>query len=134
MSVESFETTVRVRYYEADQMGIVHHSQYIKYFELARIEWLRHLNISYRQMESLGALLVVAKVDCRYRSPARFDDVLTVAVTLDKLTKMRVELAYRIDRPEDGAFICEGHTTLCCIDTSGNLSVLPPALAELIQG
>ena len=127
-----FSHTLRVRYHESDQMGIVHHSQYVRYLETARIEWLRHLGFSYRDMETSGALLVVAQLDIKYRAPARFDDVLDIGVVLTRLTAIRIVLDYVITRPADEAVIAKGSTTLASVDTEGQLKVMPESVRSLL--
>lgn len=127
-----FTAPIRVRYYEADQMGIVHHSEYIRYLELARIEWMRALGLSYREMEEAGLLLVVADLNIKYRAPARFDDELVVEVSLQFMTAIRVVLDYVIRRPSDGAVVAEATTTLASVDRQGSLVVLPPSVRALL--
>lgn len=133
MNIPEFETRLRVRYFEVDQMGVVHHSQYVRYFEIARIEWMRSFGLSYKEMEDTGALIVVVKLDVRYRAPARFDDILSVKVTVDKMTKLRIELSYVITRVSDGIRVCEGSTRLACVDRNANLAVLPPSIQALLE-
>lgn len=113
-------------------MGIVHHSQYVRYFEIARIEMLRSFGISYRDMEEQGALLVVVSLAARYRSPARFDDILEVTTTVIRLTGIRIQLEYRIHRQQDRVLVAEGETTLACVDRAGQLQVMPRSVRDLL--
>lgn len=130
--MEGFQVQLRVRYHEADQMGIVHHSQYVRYFEIARIEWLRQLGIDYRAMEEGGALLVVAQLEVKYRMPARFDDVLAVTVRLELMTEVRIVLAYEIRKVGDDTLLTNGTTTLACVDRAGRLGTIPPGMRALL--
>lgn len=78
-------STVRVRYAETDQMGVVYHGHYFQYFEAARAESIRHLGFTYADMEKMGVIMPVIEVQCRYLRPALYDDLLTVQVTLKEL-------------------------------------------------
>jgi acyl-CoA thioester hydrolase len=81
----SFETQIRVRYAETDQMGVVYHGHYFQYFEVARVESIRQLGLSYADMEKDGIIMPVIDVQCRYLRPARYDDLLTIRVILKNL-------------------------------------------------
>lgn len=80
-----FETKIRVRYAETDQMGVVYHGNYFQYFEVARAESIRELGFTYADMEKMGVIMPVVEVQCRYLRPARYDDLITVRVTLQEL-------------------------------------------------
>src|SRR5438445_1082834 len=84
------EITIRVRYAETDRMGLLHHANYLVYFEQARTELLRARGLSYRDLEDQGYLLVLTKVEVRYRSPAHYDDLLTVRTTVARTTAVRI--------------------------------------------
>jgi acyl-CoA thioester hydrolase len=117
------EIQVRVRYAETDRMGLLHHANYLVYFEQARTELLRARGRSYKDLEDQGFFLVVAKVEIRYRLPARYDDVLTVRTTVTRATPVRLEHRYEVVR--DGAVLCEAATTLACVDRAGKLQPMP---------
>ncbi|MBP7557698.1 MAG: acyl-CoA thioesterase [Chitinophagaceae bacterium] len=80
-----FDTKIRVRYAETDQMGVVYHGNYFQYFEVARAESIRELGFTYADMEKMGVIMPVVEVQCRYLRPARYDDLITVRVTLQEL-------------------------------------------------
>ncbi|MFO0945931.1 MAG: thioesterase family protein [Planctomycetota bacterium] len=120
------ELPIRVRYAETDQMGIVHHSNYFVYFEMGRTEMLRSTGLDYRSIEEKGFYLVIAKISCSFRSPARYDDHLTLRTTLHRVTPVRIEHRYTLLR--DGQILAEGESTLACIDKDGCLQALPPEL------
>jgi acyl-CoA thioester hydrolase len=124
----SGQIQVRVRYAETDRMGLLHHANYLVYFEQARTELLRDRGRSYKDLEDQGFFLVVAKVDVRYRAPARYDDVLTVRTTVTRATPVRLEHRYEVVR--DGAVICEATTTLACVDRAGKLQPMPEWVLE----
>lgn len=106
----SFRLTLRVRYAETDQMGIVYHANYLTWFEMARTEYLRSLELSYRQVEELGVLLPVAEASCRYLSPARYDDQLEIEISLIALGAATLRFAYAVRRLADGQLLAEGQT------------------------
>ena len=117
------EIRVRVRYAETDRMGLLHHANYLVYFEEARTELLRDQGMTYRDMEDKGFLLVLTKVEVKYRSPARYDDVLTIQTRVIRTTPVRIEHGYKVIR--DGQVLAEAATTLACIDREGKLQALP---------
>src|SRR5262245_36903395 len=120
------ESTIRVRYAEADRMGLLHHANYLVYFEQARVDLLRTLGMSYRDLEDQGYLLVLTKVEVRFKKPAYFDDLLTIRVTVKRTTSVRIDHSYQVLRGPD--LIAEGDTTLACIDREGRPQALPDAL------
>ncbi len=81
----TFETNIRVRYAETDQMGVVYHGNYFQYFEVARAECIRELGMTYADMEKAGIIMPVVEVNCKYLRPARYDDLLTIRINLNKL-------------------------------------------------
>jgi len=123
---DSCDISIRVRYAETDRMGLLHHAQYLVYFEQGRTELLRQQGISYRDLEDAGYLLVVVEARVRYRRPAYYDDLLTLRTTLQRVTAVRIEHRYEIYRDEE--LLAEGATTLACVDRQGKLQALPPVL------
>ncbi len=117
------EIEIRVRYQETDPMGLLHHSAYFTYFEIGRTELLRAAGGNYRKMEEEGLLVVVVKADCRFRRPARYDDLLKIRTTITRVTAARIEHEYHILR--DGETLAVGHVTLAMVDRQGNHSQLP---------
>ena len=117
------ETRIRVRYAETDRMGLLHHANYLVYFEQARTDLLRDQGLTYREMEDQGFLLVITKAEVKYRGPARYDDELTVRTTVARTTPVRIEHRYEVLR--DRTLIAEGTTTLACVDREGKVQALP---------
>ena len=113
---------------ETDRMGLLHHANYLVYFEQARTELLRARGVAYKDLEDRGFFLVIAKVEIKYRAPAHYDDVLTIRTTVTRTTPVRLEHRYEVFR--DGALICEGSTTLACVDREGKLQAMPEWLTE----
>jgi acyl-CoA thioester hydrolase len=103
-------TTIRVRYADTDQMGVVYHANYLVWFEIGRTELIRALGVPYRALEEDGYLLPVVDVRCHYRQPARYDDLVRIETTLREMTRLRVRFDYRAIRDDDGALLAEGET------------------------
>lgn len=122
------EIQLRVRYAETDQMGLLHHANYLVYFEQARTELLRATGRSYRELEEQGFYLVIARAEVKYRSPAHYDDVLTVRTTVARSSPVRLEHRYEVFR--DGTLLAEGGTTLACVDRDGKLQAMPDWLTD----
>jgi acyl-CoA thioester hydrolase len=114
-----------VRYAETDQMGVVYHSNYFVWFEVARTDLLRQAGWTYREMEAEGFALPVIEARCEYRQPARYDDELEVHVVAQIVSPVRVRFEYRIVRPADAATIAAGHTVHASLDRSGRPCRLP---------
>jgi len=93
-----YTTSFRVRYQETDQMGVVYHANYLNWFETGRTELLRQLGFTYRDMENSGVLLPVTSADLQFKSPARYDDIVTVYARLTTFSALRVAFEYEIRR------------------------------------
>lgn len=130
MFMFSGETTIRVRYAETDRMGLLHHANYLVYFEQARTDLLRGLGVTYKELEDRGYFLVIARVDLKYQSPAYYDDLLTIRTTVTRTSPVRLEHQYEVRR-EDGTLICTGSTTLACVDREGKIQAMPDWLTEV---
>lgn len=125
--LSSGEIPIRVRYAETDRMGLLHHANYLVYFEQGRTELLRELGFSYRDLEDQGFLLVLTKVDVHYRRPARYDDLLTLRTSVVRTTMVRIDHKYELLC--DGQLLADGSSTLACVDRQGR----PQALPEFLQ-
>jgi acyl-CoA thioester hydrolase len=117
------EISIRVRYAETDRMGLLHHANYLVYFEQGRTELLRQMGRSYRDVEDQGYFLVLVKVEVRYRLPARYDDLLTLRTIVTRTTPVRIEHRYELLR--EGQLLAEGLSTLACVDSEGRLQAMP---------
>ena len=122
----SGEITIRVRYAETDRMGLLHHANYFVYFEMARTEVLRQRGISYREIEDAGHFLVIVDIDCKFKRPAHYDDLLTVRTTVERVTHVKIVHRYEVFR--DGLLLAEGHSTLAGVDRDGKPQALPEML------
>lgn len=104
------ETRLRVRYAETDQMGVVYHSNYLIWMEVGRVELCRSLGVRYREMEQQGVLLTVAEVNCRYHSPARYDDEVAVRTWIEQSHARMVTFGYEMRAVEDDRKLATGTT------------------------
>ncbi len=119
------ETRLRVRYAETDQMGVVYHSNHFIWFEVGRVELLRQLGFSYRDMEiNDHCFIAVAEAKCRYRAPARYDDEIVVRTRLLNVRESVIHFGYELCR-SDGLLLAEGETTHIVIDGNMNVTPLP---------
>ena len=100
----------RVNFYDTDAMAVVHHSNYIRWFEIGRVEFLREAGITLEQLMDAGFVFPITDVSCRYLSPGKFDDVLLIETKPTALTKVKMVFDYRILREADRAVLVEGHT------------------------
>ncbi|HVU88514.1 MAG TPA: thioesterase family protein [Pirellulales bacterium] len=114
---------IRVRYQETDAMGVLHHANYFTYFEIGRTELLRANGRDYRQVEEEGMFMVVVRIGCTYKKPAKYDDVLTLRTRVSKISAAKIEHAYEIYRGEE--LLAEGHSTLACVDREGRVQRVP---------
>ena len=119
---------LRVRYDECDPMGFVHHANYMKYFEIARTDLYRAQGGNYRDFEASGLFVVVAKIECRYHMPARYDDLLLIVVKIDRITEAKIEQSYIVLR--DDTKIASGSVTLAVVDRDGKLQRIPDTLRD----
>ncbi len=120
------ETRLRVRYAETDQMGVVYHSNHFVWFEVGRVELLRQLGFSYRDMESKdGRFIAVAEAKCRYRAPVRYDEEVVVRTELLNVRDSVIHFGYKLRRAADDVLLAEGETTHIVTDAEMKIAVLP---------
>mgnify|MGYP000891224309 CR=1 FL=1 len=122
------EIELRVRYQETDPMGFLHHAYYFTYFEIGRTELLRASGGNYRQMEEDGLRVVVVKAECKFRRPARYDDVLRLRTTISRITQVKIEHQYELFR--DGECLAVGQVTLAVLDATGKVQPVPPWMLD----
>ncbi len=106
---------IRVRYSDTDQMGYMHHSNYLRFFEIARLEWMASLEISYKQMEKNGIWLPVVSAEVYYKTPSYFDDELTIKVKLEERPMASLHFSYEIHNQHQKR-VCTGLTKLAVLD------------------
>ncbi len=126
-----YEIEIRVRYYETDGQGFVHHANYFQYFELARVEQLLAMGYDYAQLERDGILLVVNKLACKYHRPSKFGDTLRLTIRTMRARGARIDHEYKVFRGNE--LLAEAESTLACIDREGRVQRLPDFLMEPTQ-
>jgi acyl-CoA thioester hydrolase len=109
-------TKTRVRYSETDQMGVVYHGNYAQFFEMGRTEWLRSLDITYKDMEISGIMLPVISIKFNFIKSALYDDILTIHTFLKKEPLVKIEFNYEI-KNQLGELICTGNSVLAFINS-----------------
>ncbi len=120
------ESRLRVRYAETDQMGVVYHSNHFVWFEIGRVELLRQLGFSYREMEQDdGCFIAVVDARCRYRAPAHYDDEIIVRTHLKNVRDSVIHFGYELVRVGDGILLAEGETTHIVTDAEMKMVALP---------
>jgi acyl-CoA thioester hydrolase len=123
---EFIDTVVRVRYAETDKMGIVYYANYLIYFEIGRVEFLRQQGVDYRRMElEDDSFTVVAEARCRYRRPARYDDPLRIRTRVTMAKLRTITFGYEIRHDVTGELLTTGETTHVVCDSNGRPKPLP---------
>lgn len=129
----TFETQLRVRYAETDQMGYVYYGNYAAYYEVARVECIRSLGFSYKALEEMGVMLPVLELHTYYLLPARYDELLTIKVTIPKLPTLKILFTYEI-LDEAGKLVNRGETTLVFINMkTGKPMRMPEVMGKLLE-
>ncbi len=126
-----FEASLRVIFGDTDQMGVVYYANYFRYFEFARSELLRAKGVSYRQVEALGFALPVVDAHARYLAPARYEDLLTIAIAVEEVRRVSVGFRYEIRRESD--VLCTGETKHACVGRDGKVVSFPDILLKAFE-
>jgi acyl-CoA thioester hydrolase len=120
------EVKIRVRYAETDQMGVVYHANHFVWFEVGRVELLRQLGFSYREMEQHeGCSIAVVEARCRYRAPVRYDEEVLIRTHLKNVRESLVQFGYELVRESDGMLLAEGETTHVVTDPQLRKRTMP---------
>ncbi|MGZ4967609.1 MAG: acyl-CoA thioesterase [Chthoniobacterales bacterium] len=120
------ETPIRVRYAETDQMGVVYHSNYFIWFEVGRVELMRQLGFTYKEMEQEDeCYIAVVDARCRYKAPARYDDEIIIRTYLKNVRESLIQFAYEALRASDRLLLAEGETTHIVINSKMTRRVIP---------
>ena len=128
------EIKIRVRYAETDQMGVVYHANHFVWFEVGRVEFLRQLGFSYKDMELQdGCHIAVVVARCRYKAPARYDDEVIVRTQLKNVRESLVHFGYELVRATDGLLLAEGETTHVVIDRELKKTAIPDKYMTIFQ-
>ncbi|MBO9620012.1 MAG: acyl-CoA thioesterase [Niabella sp.] len=127
-------TQIRVRYADTDRMGVVYHSNYINYFEVARTESIRGLGFTYAAMEAMGIIMPVIEVQCKYIRPATYDDLVTVTANLHELPEGHRITFYQEAFNEKGELLAKGHVVLYFMEGhTMKRAVMPGQLRERLE-
>ncbi len=108
-----------VQYYETDKMGITHHSNYIRWMEEARIDFLRQIGWDYAKLEEMGIISPVVEVSCKYRNSTSFSDQIQIAVSVTEFKGVKLMIHYEMEN-QDGKLVCEADSVHCFIDADGH--------------
>ena len=120
---------LRITYADTDQMGVVYYANYLKYFEMGRTEYVRELGRTYKALEAQGVFLTVSEAYCRYRAPARYDEIVTVRTWVSRLRPTRIDFEHEV-LDSAGRRLAEGKTVLACVGAAGRPMALPAELQE----
>lgn len=123
--MKKHQIQVRVRYSETDQMGVVYHGNYIPYFEIGRVEWLRNQGISYKIMEESGVALPIVSMNINYKKSARYDELLTVTTSFKSQSSVKVEFECEIHN-EKNELLTTAHFILVFVDLLTGKAIQPP--------
>jgi acyl-CoA thioester hydrolase len=132
MDYQETVARLRVSYGETDKMGVVYYANYLRWFEVARAEYLRARGKTYRELEAEGVQLPVIEAYVRYRAPASYDDEIGIAALPLEVGPVRLRFGYRVLRESDGALLAEGFTVHACTGASGRPRRFPLELKSLI--
>ncbi len=127
----------RVQYYETDKMGVVHHSNYIRWFEECRVDLMEQEGLSYQRMEQEGIICPVVSVSCQYANMTKFGERVMVIPHVIKFNGVRLCLSYEVREKETGELRCTGESSHCFLDADGKpstLKKLSPAFYEMFRG
>lgn len=127
---KSFKT--RVYYYDTDKMGVVYHSNYLKWMEIGRTEYFRDMPISYDDIEKIGYILAIRKVDIEYINSAKYDDIIEIIVEVKKINNIKIEFYYEM-YDEQNILKAKGTTVNVFIDNEGNLKRIPKEILESLK-
>jgi len=134
LAVAVSESRVRVRYAETDQMGVVYHSNYLIWFEVGRVDLLRQLGFTYREMESEdGCFIAVVEARCRYKAPAKYDDEVIIRTHLKNVRESLVQFGYEAVRASDNMLLAEGETTHIVTDSQMNKRSIPEKYSQVFH-
>jgi len=130
-----FTTTYRVIYGDTDAAGVVYNANYLRYFEIGRTEMMRAWAVPYSAIETMGYILPVTESYLRFKAPAAYDDLLTIATSLVEVGKLTCRFHYAISRQGEGdrsTLLVKGFTSHACVNRQGKLTAFPPDLLEKI--
>ena len=129
-----FDYTLRTRYAETDQMGVVYYGNYPQYLEIGRVEWLRAIGLTYKEMEAEGIMMPVVSLQIQYKKPALYDELITICTKLKDLPSTKIEFDYEMLN-EKGGLLSTANTILVFVDAKTFRPVrCPEKVLDLIRG
>jgi acyl-CoA thioester hydrolase len=133
--IEFHDATVRVRYAETDQMGVVYHANYLIWFEVGRVELMRALGLEYKTMETADDChIVVGEASCRYLHPARYDELLRVRTRIAEARNRTIRFSYELFRDHDNRLLATGETVHIICGSNGRPKLLPEKYRSVFSG
>ena len=120
----------KVQYYETDKMGIVHHSNYIRWMEEARIDFLSQIGCDYKELEDMGIISPVTAVECKYKVSTAFSDLITISVWIEEFRGVKLKLRYEMKK-DDTIVVCEGYSEHCFLNRDGTIIRLKREYPEI---
>jgi acyl-CoA thioester hydrolase len=127
------KTSYRVRYSDTDKMGFAYHANYFRWFEIGRSELFRHLGLSYKEIEAQGFFLPLTEVQCQFKAPSEYDDLLIIETTLDTGVKAQLKFDYSIHSEDLKKLLAKGFTKHACVDHKGRLVRPPDFIIDTIR-
>lgn len=125
LTLKTNKTSIRIRYGETDQMGVVYHANYVNFFEIGRTEWLRDLGTTYKELEANGVFLPVIGIEIDYKKSALYDDIITIESTLIELPNVRIQFSHKIFN-QKGELLVTGISKLVFLNKSNNRPIRCP--------
>lgn len=119
----------KVQYYETDKMGIVHHSNYIRWMEEARIDFLSQIGWDYKKLEDIGIISPVTAVECKYKYSTTFSDLIVISVQIEEFKGVKLKLKYEMKRED--VLVCEGYSEHCFLNKAGKVISLKREYPEI---
>jgi acyl-CoA thioester hydrolase len=123
----------KVRFVETDMMGVAHHANYFRWFEVGRVEYLRQAGINLLDLMAVGIVFPITDVSCQYKSSADFDDIISIETSLIELSRAKMVYSYRVVREADGKLLAEGKTQNVFTDKQGRIIRLEPQVLEKLE-
>ncbi len=124
---------LRVIYGDTDAMGMAYYSNYLRWFEIGRNEWLRDTGVTYKEIETSGTFAPVTQAYCHFLSPAHYDDVIVIETTIEYLKRASIKFLYRILRKDDQQELVKGYTIHAFTDSTGKILKTPEILKKRIE-
>ncbi len=123
----------KVQYYETDKMGVTHHSNYVRWMEEARVNFLDRIGFGYRKLEEDGIISPVLAVDCEFKSPTVFDDDVEIEVRVEEFRGVRLTIGYTMRKLPGGELVLTGKTRHCFVDPNGRPIILDHSFPDFAQ-